>query len=72
MAGVWIYFEDDPENSLVDLLCDVRERYIKNARRMELLPVSIERPENIANLTCQGCFQKTSEKEKTFPLFQHE
>lgn len=54
MAGVWIYFEDGAENSLVNLLWDMRERYIKNARRMELLPASIEKPENIANLTCQG------------------
>lgn len=71
MAGVWIYFEDAAENSLVDLLWDVRERYIKNARRMELLPASIEKPEKIANLTCQGCCQKISEKEN-FLLLQHE
>lgn len=45
---------------------DVRERDIKNARRMGLFSAETEKSKNIANLRCQRSYQKTGEKEEAF------
>ena len=56
----------------MDLIWDVRERSIKNTRKVELSPAETEKTESIANLRRQGSYQKTGEKRKLFFLLQHE
>lgn len=56
----------------MDLIWDVRERSIKNTRKVELLPAETEKAESVANLRRQGSYQKTGEKRKLFFLLQYE